>query len=270
MRGYDAFDGVRWQGTTPDVLERDQQIAWEQWTAKRQLGSAGIISLKPRPLSATDDSSGPTIATTAVGTLAYLGVLIAAAMAASRMRRRPLAVYGAIVAFAAAGSAAALAAGRIGPSTSIVLTHSSRVEQLPSGGSLVAMTAMVQYPTFDRFELRARSTDAAMWPQNSPRPELRFDEAGEPILAGVFGLASRQAFTLEGVVAFSPFQVRHGDTSVTVANSSAFDYQDCYVTDDLAKQVLGALQPGHTQCPEGNRVERRDVVHAHGDAGGIR
>jgi len=162
------------------------------------------------------------------------------------MRRRPLAVYGAIVAFAAAGSAAALAAGRIGPSTSIVLTHSSRVEQLPSGGSLVAMTAMVQYPTFDRFELRARSTDAAMWPQNSPRPELRSDEAGEPILAGVFGLASRQAFTLEGVVAFSPFQVRHGDTSVTVANSSAFDYHDCYVTDHLAKQVLGALQPGQT------------------------
>jgi len=40
MRGYDAFDGVRWQGTTPDVLERDQQIAWEQLTAKRQLGSA--------------------------------------------------------------------------------------------------------------------------------------------------------------------------------------------------------------------------------------
>ena len=244
MRGYDAFDDVRWEGTTPDVLEREQQIAWEQWTAKRQLDKAGIISLPPRPLPPAENSGGPTIATAAAGTLAYLGVLIVSAIAASRVRRRPLVVYGAILAFAAAGSAAALAAGRIGPSTSIVLTHSSRVEQLPSGGSLVAMTATVQYPTFDRFELRARSTDAAMWVQNGPRPELRFDEAGEPILAGVFGLASRQAFTLEAVVAFSPFQVHRGDGGVTVVNSSAFDYHDCYVSDDLAKQQLGALQAG--------------------------
>jgi len=176
----------------------------------------------------------------------YLGVLIVTAMAASRMRRRPLAVYGAIVAFTAAGSAAALAAGRVGPSTSIVVTHSSRVEQLPSGGSRVAMTATVQYPTFDRFELRARSTDAAMFSQNSSRPELRLNEAGEPILAGVIGLASRQAFTLEAVVAFSPFQVRREESGVTVANSSAFEYHDCYVSDGLAKHPLGELQPGQT------------------------
>ena len=244
MRGYDAFDGVRWEGTTPGVLERDQQTAWEQWTAKRQLEKAGIISLAPRPLPSAENSSAPAITTAAVGTLVYLGVLIVTAMATSRVRRRPLAVYGAIAAFAAAGSAAALAAGRVGPSTSVVVTHSSRVEQLPSGGSLVAMTATVQFPTFDRFELRARSTDAAMWPQNGPRPELRFDEAGEPILAGVFGTASRQAITLEGVVAFSPFLVRRGDGSVTVVNSSAFDYHDCYVSDDLAKQPLGALRSG--------------------------
>jgi hypothetical protein len=245
MRGYDAFDGIRWQGTTPDVLERDQQIAWEQWTAKRQLDNAGVISRPPRPVQSAL-SSGPTITTAAVGVLAYLGVLIVIAMAASRMRRRPLTVYGAIVVFAAAASAAALAAGRIGPSTSIVVTQSSRVEQLPSGGSVVAMMATVQYPTYDRFELRARSVDAAMWPQNGPRPELRFDEGGEPILAGVFGLASRQAFTLEGVVAFSPFQVRRVDGAVTVVNASAFAYHDCSVSDDLATHVLGALEPGRT------------------------
>ena len=31
---------------------------------------------------------------------------------------------------------------------------------------------------------------------------------------------------------------------MTVVNSSAFDYHDCYVSDDLAKQQLGALQAG--------------------------
>jgi len=244
MRGYDAFDAVRWQGVTPDVLERDQQIAWKQWAAKRQLDNAGVISRAPRPLLSAEN--GPTMKIAAVGVFVYLGVLIVSAMAASRVRRRPLAVYGAVVVFAAAGSAAAFAAGRVGPSASLVVTHSSRVEQLPSGGSLLAMTATVQYPTFDRFELRARSADAAMWPQYGARHELRFDEAGEPILAGVFGLASRQSFALEGVVAFSPFQIRRTEASVTVVNSSAFDYHDCAVSDDLTTRALGGLQPGQT------------------------
>jgi len=244
MRGYDAFDRVRWQGTSPDVLERDQQVAWKQWTAKRELDAAGIIPQPPRPLPAADNSGGPTLRIAAAGTLVYLGVLIVAAMAARRVQRRPLVLYGAIAAFAAAGSAAALAAGRIGPSTSVVVVHSSRVEQLPTGGSLVAMQATVQYPTFDSFELHAKLTDASMLAQNGSRPELRLDESGEPVLLGVFGLASRQTFTFEGVVAFSPFRIRRDSPSPTVMNSSTFDYRNCSVSDGLARQDLGALRSG--------------------------
>jgi hypothetical protein len=244
MWGYDAIDHLRWEGSSPDALDRAQRLALEQWTAKRALDEAGVVAAPPRPLPAADDTGGNPVTLAATGTAIYLTLLVAATAAARRLRRRPLVVYGVIAVFAVVGSAAAFAAGRVGPSTSVVVTHSSRVEQLPSGGSRVAMKASARYPTFDAFELRARLTGGAILPKNGLRSELRFDESGEPILRGLFGLASRQAFEVEGVISFSPFRVSRRNGVVTVANSSAFDYHDCYFSDGLSRQAAGTLRPG--------------------------
>jgi hypothetical protein len=246
MWGYDAIDHLHWEGTSPDALDRDQRIALEQWTAKRLLDDAGVVPSPPRPLPPDDESGGQPLRLIALGTVVYLVLLIAATSAARHVRRRPLVVLGVIGAFAVVGSAAALAAGRVGPSTAVVVTHSSRVDQLPSGGSLVAMKASAQYPTYDAFELRGRLTDGSIVPRNGSRAEARLDEAGEPMLPGAFGFAARQPFALEGVIAFSPFRLSRKDGAVIVANSSAFDYQDCYFSDGVSRQAAGSLRAGQT------------------------
>ena len=246
MWGYDAVDRLRWEGTSPDALDRDQRVALDRWTAKRALDEAGAAFASPSPLPPQDDVGGRPVRLAAVGTVVYLALLIAATAAARHLRRRPLVVYGVIAAFAVLGSAAALAAGRLGPSAAIVVTHSSRVDQLSTGGSLVAIKASAQYPTFDTFALRAALTESAIAPKNGSPAPLRFNESGEPMVPGQFGLASRQAFELDGVVSFSPFRVARQDGIVTVANPSSFDYHDCYLSDGLSRQALGLLRAGQT------------------------
>ena len=246
MWGYDAIDRLRWEGSSPDALDREQRTAFDQWTAKRALEQSGAVFTPPRPLSAPNDSGGPPVRLAAVGTAIYLALLVAATAAARGLRRRPLVVYGVVALLAVIGSAAALAAGRVGPSAAIVVTHSSRVDQLPTGGSIVTMKASAQYPTFDAFRLRARSTGAAMFPQGGLQSEWRLDDAGEPVVPGLFGFASRQAFAVEGVIRFSPFALARRDGAVTVTNSSSFDYHDCYFSDGVSRTAAGTLRAGQT------------------------
>jgi hypothetical protein len=246
MWGYDAVDHLRWNGVGQDVLDREQRTALDRWMAKRALDDAGVTSLEPRSLAvaAVDASTGPA-RLAVLGMVVYLGVLVVIAVAVRHLRRRPFAVYAAVAACAVLASAAALAAGRAGPSSAIVVTQSSRVEQLPAGGSRVVMKASAQYPTYDTFRIRARLTEAAIEPdREGSRSEFRFAESGEPELAGTFGLASREAFGLEGVVAFAPFRLSRRDATVTVANASAFDYRDCVFSDGLAREPVGALRAG--------------------------
>jgi hypothetical protein len=246
MWGYDAVDDVRWQRTSPDTLDRDQRTAFEQWIAKRSLEHAGIVQTPPRPLAGANDSGGSAMELVATVLALYLAVLFATAMAAARVRRRPLMVYAVIAIVAVAGSAVAVAAGRVGPAVAVVVTHSSTVYQLPSDGSLVAMNGLAQYPTFDEFRLQAKSAQAAITSEIGSRAEMRFDESGAPTLPGTFGLAVRQRFALEAVVMFSPFRVARRNGMATVANSSSSDYRDCYFSDGLSKQAAGPLAAGRT------------------------
>jgi hypothetical protein len=175
-----------------------------------------------------------------------IALLIAAAMAERHLRRRPLFAYVAVAVIAVSTSAAALAAGAIGPGREIVLAHSSTVHQLPRGGSLVAMHASVWYPTFDAFAVTARSVEAAIEPHDSSRAQMRFDEAGEPTIRGTFGAASRHDFALDGVVSFSPYRIDHGTGAVTITNVSTFDYRDCYLSSGLSREPAGSLGAGQT------------------------
>jgi len=245
MWGYDAIDHLRWDGAAQDALDGEQRMALTRWTAKRALEDAGVMPLAPPTLAAAADNGRPA-RLAVLGTIVYLGVFVLIAIALRRVRRRPFAVYAAVAGCAVLGSAAALTAGRAGPSSDIVVTHSSRVEQLPAGGSRVLVKASAQYPTYDTFHLRARVTEAAIEAEGGSRSELRFAESGEPVLSGVHGLASREAFALEGVVSFAPFRISRRDGVVTVANSSTFDYHDCYVSDGLSRQSIGALRAGQT------------------------
>jgi hypothetical protein len=246
MWGYDAVDHVRWQGTSPAVLAADQQRAFEQWTAKRTLDEAGVVRTPPRAWPSSDAAGGRAIAVATTVIVFTIALLIAAAVAARHLRRRPLFAYAAIAVVAVLSSAAALAAGTIGPGREIVLTHSSTVHQLPRGGSLVAMHASVWFPTFDAFGLTARSVEAAIEPHDGSRTQMRFGEAGEPMLSGTFGTASRHDFALDGVVSFSPYRIKQRTGAVTITNASTFDYRDCYVSDGLSRDAAGNLRAGQT------------------------
>ncbi|HUK37471.1 MAG TPA: hypothetical protein VLV86_26320 [Vicinamibacterales bacterium] len=242
--GYDAVDQVRWQGASPDMLDGDQRIAFDQWTAARRLDDANVVRIAPQPV--TDASAGER-SLTVVGAVisGYIALIVAAAMSA-RLRRRPLVVYGVVVLSAALGSVAITAAGRVGPAAGIVVSHSSTVVQLPGGHSVVSMKALAEYPTFDAFALRVKLPGAAVEREGSPRRDMQFDESGEPMLPGVFGLAARQRFALDGVIEFAPFRVVRQNSALTIANASKVDYRDCYFSDGLSRQSVGTLSPGQT------------------------
>jgi hypothetical protein len=243
MWGYDAVDRVRWQGMSPDMLEGDQRIAFEQWTATRTLDEAGIVRTPPRPLLETDPGGRSITLVETVMSL-YVGLLVVGAVSA-RLWHRPLVVYAAVIVAGALGSAVTVAAGRFGPGAAIVVTHSSTVQQLPRGGSIVSMKASAQYPTFDAFRLRAKMAAAAVETQG-PRAAMQFDESGEPMLPGVFGLATRQPFTLDGIINFSPFRIARRNGAMTVANASTFEYRNCHFSDGVSRRSAGTLPAGRT------------------------
>ncbi len=243
MWGYDAVDRLRWLDTSADALVGGQRTAFDRWTARGALDAAGIALAPPRPLPVQDDGGRP-MRLAAVGAISYVGMLFAAALAGRQFRRKPGFVFVAVAALAGAGSAAALAAGRVGPSAAIVVTHSSLVEQLPEGGSLVWMQASAQFPAFDTFELRARSTEAVVEREHAPQAPVRFAESGEPLLADTLGFAARRRFALEAVVSFSPFRVSRENGAVTATNASRFEYRDCAIAGATSTQAIGVMRPG--------------------------
>jgi hypothetical protein len=66
------------------------------------------------------------------------------------------------------------------------------------------------------------------------------------MLAGVFGLASRQAFAAEAVTSSQPLAVsRHGNTW-TVTNRSSLTFDQCRFRDGFSNGAGAPMPPGHT------------------------
>jgi hypothetical protein len=248
-RGYDAFDRVIWSGAIPG-LEARAGAAFRRWQALRELEDSGSLAgtshvtrpLVPRGLPA--DSRF----TVAVGAVLYVAALVAVGLVAGARRGSTAGAYAGIALIVSLGSTAALALGRAGPAKTVVVQHSTLLQQLPEGhGSAISMRAIAEFPAFDAFTLRIAADDAFIEPtRGSDKKEHAFDEHGEPILTGTFGLGSRQAFAVEGFTALQPLSLTADGARVRVTNRFGASLRGCRFAEEFSVREVGTLQPGQT------------------------
>jgi hypothetical protein len=244
-RGYDAVDDVVWPaGAQP--LEHAQQLALAQWKAIHALEESGAA-----PSAAALQTASAMSASTRralVGLAGYVLAIGAAGLALTRIRSRSLTLYPAVGLLVAAGSAAALAAGRVGPGAGVRIQQSAVVQQLSDTGSaLILLRGVAEFPSFGAFELRARGSDGAITASRSDDRSLRYDEDGAPVMStGVVGLGARKSFELETVAEFHALAASADGLTVRVSNRSGRSLDDCQFPDGFSKARVGSLAPGQT------------------------
>jgi len=240
-RGYGAADEVVWQPGRKPTLTADQEKALTEWRGVQAIENAeqsspSLAEIRP-PIDA--------LRRTRNLTLLYAVALGVFALPFSRIRSRSLVVYPAVAALVIAGTVAAMASGRIGPGATARVAQTAVVRQLPGArGSFVLARGVAEFPTFGAAELTAARADGAIASRGAARRDLRFDENGAPLLAGIFGLGATTAFEMEAVTAFEALRVEsHGET-VRVSNSSTQTLKDCRFGDGFSKTSVGSLAPG--------------------------
>ncbi len=248
-RGYDAFDRVIWSGGA-HILEASERDAFRRWQSLRELEDAGSLGGAPHvsrpvvPRGLPADSRQ----TVALGAAFYVAALVAVGLVSGARRGSTAGAYVGLALVACLGSSAALALGRAGPATAVVVRHSTLLQQLPDGrGSAVSMRAIAEWPAFDAFTLRVAADDAFIEATGvSETKAHEFDEHGDAVLAGTFGLGSRQAFALEGFTTFQPLRVIAEGARVRLTNRSAAALRDCRFADGFSVREVGTLKPGQT------------------------
>jgi hypothetical protein len=248
-RGYDAFDRVMWSGGT-HAVEASERDAFHRWQSLRELEDSGSLAgtsrvsrpLIPRGLPADSRQ------TVALGAALYMAALMAAGLLAGARRGSIAGAYTGIALVAWLGSTAALALGRVGPARAVVVQHSTLLQQLADGsGSAVSMRAIAEFPAFDAFTLRGGIEDAFIEPTgSSEKKEHGFDEHGEAVLAGTFGLGAKQAFALEGFTDFQPLALIADGARVRLTNRSAMALHDCRFGEGFSVREVGTLRPAQT------------------------
>ena len=138
------------------------------------------------------------------------------------------------------------AAGRFGPGAAIAVYHRALLEQIPGTDvSVLSMRAIAEFPAHDSFMLRLPVTDGTIEPAASGQSsEQLVDEVGQPIIAGVFGLAARKAFGVEAIVGVQPLAVSQQGDTWTVANRSALVLERCRFADAFSTAPVGMMAPG--------------------------
>jgi hypothetical protein len=241
-RGYGAADDVVWESGSRPRLSGEQRTALNQWRAVQAIENAET----PSPSIAAITPGARALRRTGTAMLLYAAALGFFVWPLSRIRSRSLAVYPAIVALVAAGSVVAIASGRIGPGASVHVSQSAVVEQVwGMKGSFVVARAIAEFPAFGTFALRAPRVDGAMALRaGGDRRDLRFDENGAPVLAGIYGLGATAAFEVEAVSAFEALDATFRGTTVRVANTSTQELRDCRFGAGFSKLIVGTLSPG--------------------------
>jgi hypothetical protein len=244
-RGYDAVDEVVWAAGAPP-LQADQQIALAQWRAIHALEESGIspsvaAAQMPSPLSASARRA-------IVWVAGYVLAIAGAGFAFTRVRARSLTLYPVIGLLLVVGSAAALAAGRVGPAAKVRIQQSAVAEQLSDTGSaLILSRGIAEFPSFGEFELRARGIDGAIATSQPRGRSWRFDEDGAPLMrSGFVGLGTRESFELEAVVDFQALVASAQGRTVRVSNRSNHTLSECRFPDGFSKERVGTLSPGQT------------------------
>lgn len=250
-RGYDAADRVQWFPWGEPALAPDQRRALDQWRAFHRLDAPGNTAGPgvPPPLPGR---SGPL---PRMLFASYVVSLLVGGFWLRRSRARGVTCMVAYAGVIAVGSVAALAGGRAGPASAVVLRHESVIQQFAgASGSLVSLRGRVEYPTFDSFGLRPAFADGAIdrLPAPVDRREQQFDRNGFPVLAGAFGLGSGQQFELEGVADFAVLEASARNGTVRVANAGRVDLDDCGFSPGFSRQSVGSLRSGESVEAEQN------------------
>ena len=246
-RGYDAADEVVGPSAGAPPFARDQQTALIQWRGVHALEvTGGSPSVSAPDMSAT---LGEPARLAVLGLMLYILAIAAVGFTLTRTRGRSLMLYPAVGLLVVAGSAAALAAGRVGPGTDVHIQQSVVVQQLPgTASSLILLRGVAEFPAFDTVELRALGADGAVETgESSDRAGVRYDENGAPLLsAGPVGLGARKAFELEAVVDFEALVALRDGRLVRVSNRSQHALDDCQFPAGFSKTRVGSLEPGQS------------------------
>jgi hypothetical protein len=142
--------------------------------------------------------------------------------------------------------AQAVAAGL--PRGRVAIHHSTLIEQLPgSNSALVSVQGIVEYPARRHFEVRWPLTDAMLEPSSPASGAVHtMDAGGIPVLSGVRGLGTRQAFSGEGISHDPVLSVVGSGRTFTVSNRSAVDLVDCRFAAGFDPATVARLGPGAT------------------------
>jgi len=251
VHGYDAADRVVWPGGDELMLRPEQQLALARWRALRALDESGSLGATDRPRSILPAVSrlsrtGPHVQ---AGLTAYLVALIGTGLLLARSRARPVVTLGALAAVIVAGSAAAMAAGKVGPGAAVVVHHATLVQQLAGArGSILTMQGAAVYPALDDFAVHALLDDASFETvvRQGEKAVRESDENGYPVIGGRFGLGDRQSFTLSGVSDYQPLALARRGQAIEVTNRSQDDLADCRFADGTVAPNDGLLPAGAT------------------------
>jgi hypothetical protein len=247
VRGYEAVDQVLWP-LGRSRLRPDQSSALRQFETLKRLNQRGDLSLTPQPARPTVGRGLPTSTGRAVlGAAAlYLSLLCFLAWTCTR-RARPAAWAAiGIAAAVAAGSAASLAVGRVGPARAVTVHHQSVLQQIPgSDAALLSMRAIAEFPVRGTTALRLPAVDGVIEQSLSRgRAVEELDADGFPTLDGEFSLGARRAFGAEAVISGAVLTVDDRGTSVRITNRSPYALDGCQLANGLRGAAPEVLPPG--------------------------
>ena len=246
-RGYDAADRVVWPSGEAVPLPADQAQALRQWEIMQALESTGGFDAAPNLPSVLPGiarlSRAP--APLLLGAALYVGALVVMAIWLRIARARMPSTSAVLALLVVTATAAAVAAGRTGPTSTLVVHHVSKVQQIAGAdAALVSTRAAAVFPSFDAFDLRALVTDGSIrLDVEGSRRQETFDDDGYPVLSGTYGLGARQVFSMEAMADVRPFEVSRQQGAVHIENTSGLELRDCRFPDDALDRP-STLAPG--------------------------
>jgi hypothetical protein len=238
MRGYAAADEVRLQPGAESQLTPAQRAALQQWRTYSELNAEGLLAQAPRAPLAAANATGAHLPTAFAATVAALALLCAGWI---WTRVRAIHAYAAVAGAAALGMAAAVTAGRIGPGSAIRLRHATTVQQV-SGGSIVTMRGVFEYPAAGEFAVRAVGFDGALVSRGAAEQWL--DAEGHPVHRGTFGRGARAPVEMDGVADYAPFDVTTERDTVRIRNRSNATLTGCAFPEGFSATDAVSLAPG--------------------------
>jgi hypothetical protein len=249
VRGYEIVDEVL-TAAGPRAVPELTRVALDRWRSLRALEASGDLSLTPQVTRPTlprglASSSRPVVRLFVGG---YITLLLLIGLTGASTRVAPFWLWLAFIVVTLTASGAAFALGRAGPGGSIIVHHTSLLQQIPgTSASLLTLRGVAEFPSDEVIHLRVPLEDAMLeTAAASGRSAQVFDEAGYPTLAGRYGLGTRQAFTAESVTDVQWLTVvEHGET-VQVTNRSEETLHGCRFGDGMSVTDVGDLPANAT------------------------